>query len=311
MMQPSVPAILPILEERYMNKMLGNKKAVALFALPALLVFTIFVFYPILQTVFRSFYEWDGINQAVFNGIENYKELFQDDLFYESLKNGVIFAGILMVFQVGGATLLTFAMMNRKVKGKRFFRTAFFIPVVLSVTVVCQLWSAIYNPEFGLINHLFEILGIGYRQDWLSDMTLAIYAVTFVNVWQYTGYQFAIIYAGAKAIPEDYLEAARIDGASEWKINTRIILPLLKDTYRMCFVFAITGGLNAFAHMNLLTKGGPGTSTYTLTYMTFRNAFTVGEFGYGCTSAIILVLQCLIATVIVNKIFSIKESATY
>lgn len=294
-----------------MTKMLGNKKAICIFAMPALLVFTVFVFYPIMQTVYRSFYEWDGINKAVFTGLDNYIELFQDDLFYESMKNGMIFAVILLTVQVGGATLLTFAMMNKRVRGKRFFRTAFFIPVVLSVTVVCQLWSAIYNPEFGLFNHIFELLGMSYRQDWLSDMKLAIYAVTFVNVWQYTGYQFAIIYAGAKSIPEDYLEAAMIDGASDWKTNIHIILPLLKDTYRMCFVFAITGGLNAFAHMNLLTKGGPGTSTYTLTYMTFRNAFTVGEFGYGCTSAIMLVLQCLVATVIVNKLFKVHGNVTF
>ena len=290
-----------------MNKMLGNKKAICFFTLPTIIVFTVFVFYPILQTAYRSFFEWDGLNTAVFTGLANYKELFADDLFYESLKNGLIFAVILVTVQVGLATLLTFAMMNHKIRGKRFFKTAFFIPVVLSVTVVCQLWSAIYNPEFGLINNIFEALGISYRQDWLSNMNLAIFAVTFVNVWQYTGYQFAIIYAGAKAIPEDYLESAKIDGASDWKVNTRIILPLLKDTYRMCVVFAITGGLNAFAHMNLLTKGGPGTSTYTLTYMTFRNAFTIGEFGYGCASAIILVLQCLLATVIINKIFSSRE----
>ena len=294
-----------------MNKMLGDKKAICIFVLPGLLVFTIFVFYPILQTIFRSSYEWDGINEAVFNGLNNYKELFQDDLFYESMKNGLIFAGILLVIQVGAATLLTFAMLNRHVRGKRFFRTAFFIPVVLSVTVVCQLWAAIYNPEFGLINQLLTALGVNFRQDWLSNMKLAIYAVTFVNVWQYTGYQFTIIYSGAKAIPEDYLEAAMIDGASDWKINTKIVLPLLKDTYRMCFVFAITGGLNAFAHMNLLTKGGPGTSTYTLTYMTFRNAFTIGEFGYGCTSAIMLVAMCLLATVIVNRIFKTKDAITY
>lgn len=294
-----------------MEKMLGNKKAICLFTLPALLVFTVFVFYPILQTLQRSFYDWDGVNEAIFSGLSNYKQLFSDDLFYQSMKNGVIFAVILLVVQVGAATLITFAMMNRNVRGKRFFRTAFFIPVVLSVTVVCQLWASIYNPEFGLINKLFEAIGSGYRQKWLSDMNLAIFAVTFVNVWQYTGYQFTIIYAGAKAIPEDYLEAAMIDGASDWKINTKIILPLLKDTYRMCVVFAITGGLNAFGHMNLLTKGGPGTSTYTLTYMTFRNAFTIGNFGYGCTSAVMLVLQCLVVTMIINKVFNRKEAVTY
>lgn len=290
-----------------MNKMLGNKKVIALYTLPALLVFTLVVFYPILQTLQKSFYEWDGLSEAIFTGIENYKELFADDLFYESLKNGIIFALILVVFQMGLATLLMFAVMNNKVPFKRFFRSSFFIPVVLSVTVACQLWSSIYDPEFGLINNIFAALGLEYRQNWLADLDWAIVAVAFVNVWQYTGYQFTIMYSGAKAIPEEYLEAARIDGATNMQVNLKILLPMLKDTYRMCFVFAITGGFNAFAHMNLLTKGGPGTATYTLTYMTFRSAFQVGEYGYGCASAVLLVVQCLAATLIINRLFREKE----
>lgn len=290
-----------------MNKMLGNKKVIALYTLPALLVFTLVVFYPILQTLQKSFYEWDGLSEAIFTGIENYKELFADDLFYESLKNGIIFALILVVFQMGLATLLMFAVMNHKVPFKRFFRSSFFIPVVLSVTVACQLWSSIYDPEFGLINNIFSALGLEYRQNWLANLDWAIVAVAFVNVWQYTGYQFTIMYSGAKAIPEEYLEAARIDGATNMQVNLKILLPMLKDTYRMCFVFAITGGFNAFAHMNLLTKGGPGTATYTLTYMTFRSAFQVGEYGYGCASAVLLVVQCLAATLIINRLFREKE----
>ncbi len=290
-----------------MNKMLGNKKVIALYTLPTLLVFTLVVFYPILQTLFKSFCEWDGLTEAVFTGIENYQELFTDDLFYTSLKNGIIFAAVLVVFQMGTATLLTFALIRPHARFKRFFRSSFFIPAVLSVTVACQLWSSIYDPEFGLLNNLFQALGMNFQQNWLADLNWAIVAVAFVNVWQFTGYQFTIMYSGAKAIPEEYLEAARIDGATNMQINLRILLPMLKDTYRMCFVFAITGGFNAFAHMNLLTKGGPGTATYTLTYMTFRNAFTVGEYGYGCASAVVLVLQCLLATFVINWLFRDKD----
>lgn len=290
-----------------MQKMLGDKKMIAIFTVPALWVFTVIVFYPILQTFQKSFYDWDGLSQAVFSGIENYKELFTDDLFYESLKNGIIFATILVIFQMGLATLLMFALMNNHIPFKRFFRSSFFIPVVLSVTVACQLWSSIYDPEFGLLNNLFRAIGLHYQQNWLSDLNVAIIAVAFVNVWQFTGYQFTIMYSGAKAIPEDYLEAAKIDGATNMQINFKIILPMLKDTYPMCFVFAITGGFNAFAHMYLLTKGGPGTATYTLTYMTFRSAFQVGKYGYGCASAVILVIQCLLATFIINRIFRVKE----
>ena len=292
-----------------MKRMMGNKRAIAIFTLPALVVFTVIVFYPILQTAQKSFYDWDGLTKAVFSGMNNYKKLFSDSLFYQSTVNGIIFAVILVIFQMGLATLLAMALLNKKVPFRRFFRSAYFIPVVLSVTVVCQLWSAIYNPEFGLINKIFDIFHIPH-QDWLSDPKAALIEVAFVNVWQCMGNQFAIIYAGAKSIPEQYREAAMIDGATNTQINRKIILPMLKDTYRMCLVFAITGGLNAYGHMNLLTKGGPGTASYTLTYMTFRSAFTIGDYGYGCAVAVALVIQCLVATLIINKCLS-GETITY
>ena len=292
-----------------MNKMMGNKKAIVLFTAPALLVFTLIVFYPIVQTVQKSIYDWDGLTPAVFSGLDNYKKLFTDPLFYQSSLNGLLFAGILVVVQMGLATLLALALTNKNVSFRRFFRSAYFIPVVLSVTVVCQLWSAIYNPEFGLINKIFDLFGIPH-QDWLSNPKTALIAVAFVNVWQCMGYQFSIIYAGVKSIPEQYREAAMIDGGTNGQINRKIILPMMTDTYRMCTIFAITGGLNAYSHISLLTKGGPGTSSFSLTYMTFRSAFTIGDYGYGCSVAVALVIQCLFATVIINK-FMTKESIIY
>ena len=108
------------------------------------------VFYPILQTVYRSFFDWNGLTTPIFTGLENYKKLFTDDLFYESMKNGLIFAAILVVFQVGLAIIFTMILMNPRVRGKRFFRSAYFIPAVLSVTVVCQLWGALYNPDYSI-----------------------------------------------------------------------------------------------------------------------------------------------------------------
>lgn len=293
-----------------MNKVLGDKKIIALFTLPSILIFSLMVIYPIIQTVQKSFYNWDGLTEPIFSGLDNYKELFSDSLFYQSTINGIIYAIILVVLQVGLATLLALILLNDKMPFRRFFRSAFFLPVVLSVTVVCQLWSSIYNPEFGLLNNIFEFLHIPYAQDWLADPKAALIAVAIVNVWQNIGYQFAIIYAGAKSIPSQYREAAMIDGATNFEINVKIILPMLVDTYKTCLIIAITGGLNAFAHMHILTKGGPGTSTYSLTYMTFRSAFTIGEYGYGCAVAVALIIQCIVATFIVRKLLD-KEPVSY
>ncbi len=293
-----------------MNKFLGNKTAILLFILPALLLYSVMVFYPIMQTFFRSMYEWDGLTEGTFIWFDNYKRLFEDRLFFTSVYNGLIFALIITVTQIGIGSVLAFAVADMKFRGRKILRIAFFIPVVLSITVVCQLWLSIYNGEYGLINRIFDMLGLSYRQDWLSSGKTAIIAIAFVNAWQYMGYHFALLLAGVKSVPEQYMEAARIDGATKlqaiWKIN----IPMMAETYKFCLVFAVTGGLNAFANMFIMTSGGPGTSTYTLTYLMYRSAFRVGEFGYGSAAAAILVIECLLATLIINR-FIARERLTY
>lgn len=284
--------------------------AVLLFIMPALLVYTIIVFYPITQTVFRSMFEWDGIGTGIFIGFNHYIRLFKDKLFYSSVKNGIIVACILVGVQISLASLLALSLNDLNIKGKKILRTAYFIPVVLSVTVVCQLWMAIYNPQFGLLNKLFELLGLDYRQDWLSSTKGAIYAVAMVNAWQNMGYIFALLLAAIKSIPAHYYEAARIDGASKLQTNMKITIPLMAESYKLCFIMAITGGFNAFATMYVMTNGGPGTSTYTLTFMMYRSAFRVNEFGYGSATAVMLVLQCLVVTLIINKLIA-REKMTY
>ncbi|MFC0211508.1 carbohydrate ABC transporter permease [Paenibacillus chartarius] len=293
-----------------MKKYLGNKLAIILFTLPTLILFSVIVAYPIAQTFYRSMFEWDGLSEGTFIFLDNYTRLLQDRVFWLSVKNGLIFAAILVVFQIGMGTVLALLISDAAIKGRKFLRISFFIPVVLSVTVVCQLWLSIYNGQYGLLNKLFEITGLSYRQDWLSSEKSAIFAVAFVNAWQFMGYHFALLLAGVKSIPEQYMEAARIDGASKARAHWAITVPLLGETYKFCLVFAITGGLNAFAQMMIMTGGGPGTATYTLTYLMYRSAFRVGEFGYGTAAAAMLVIECLLVTIVINR-FVAREKITY
>ncbi|MCL6601598.1 MAG: sugar ABC transporter permease [Paenibacillus sp.] len=293
-----------------MKKYLGNKTAIALFTLPALLLYTIMVFYPISQTFFRSMFEWDGLSAGTFIWFDNYKELLSDSVFHTSILNGLIFAAIITVTQIGIGSILAFAVSDTSFKGRKILRISFFIPVVLSITVVCQLWLSIYNSEYGLMNKLFDVLGIQYHQDWLSSGKSAIVAIAFVNAWQYMGYHFALLLAGAKSVPEQYMEAARIDGATKLQAIVKITIPMMAETYKFCLVFAVTGGLNAFANMYIMTSGGPGTSTYTLTYLMYRSAFRIGEFGYGSAAAAVLVIECLLATIIINRLVA-RERISY
>lgn len=290
-----------------MKKFYSNKLAIILFALPALSVFTVMVFYPIIQVFIKSFFEWNGLGSGVFIGFDNYIKLFGDTVFKISNKNALIFAIFITVFQMVFASVFALVVSDKRVKGRSFLRVAYFIPVVLSVTVVCQLWLAIFNADSGLLNQMLKALGINYSQNWLSDRHNAIYVIAFVNAWQWMGYQFALLMAGIKSIPNDYYEAARIDGASTIRAHRSVTIPLLAETYKICLVISLTGGVKAFTEMFIMTKGGPGNATYTLTYLMYKAAFREFRYGYGMASASILVIQCLVIMLIVNRLFRSKE----
>lgn len=293
-----------------MKRYFANKKAIAIFVAPALILFLIMVFYPLSQMFFKSFYAWNGLSTGKFIGLDNYKRLFDDTVFYTSIKNGLIFAIFITLFQITIATVLAIAVSNIKIRGRNFFRVAYFLPVVLSITVVCQLWLSVFNSEYGMLNKLFEVLHMDYAQDWLSDRHKSIYVIAFVNAWQYMGYHFALLLAGIKSIPKDYYEAAQIDGASTITAHRKVTIPLLSETYKFCLILSITGGLNAFTNMFIMTGGGPGTSTYTLTYMMYSSAFRSYEYGYGMAAAAFLVIECLVATLVINKLVA-RERITY
>lgn len=293
-----------------MKKYLGNKRVIIFLIAPTMILISVMVLYPMLVLVVHSFTEWDGLNPATFNGISNYIKLFKDPIFYTGLKNGLIFAGLQVLIQIPLATLLAFAVKHSGRIEKKFFRISYYIPAVLSITVVSQLWLSMYNADNGLINKLFELLGISYRQNWLGDEHWAIVAITMVNIWQFTGYQFILLLSAVNSIPDHYFEAARIDGCTKAQAHIKITIPLMQETYKYCLIIAITGGLNAFASMNIMTGGGPGTSTYTLTYLMYRSAFKIGNYGYGCTSAVMLVVQCLIVSIIINRLVA-RERIVY
>lgn len=293
-----------------MRNSFQSRTAILIFTLPALILFTVIVSVPIFNTFYRSFFDWDGLSAPIFNGISNYIELINDDIFHISLKNGLIYAIILVFYQVGISSLLAFLLFIKDLTGKKIMRTTLFIPVVLSVTVVCQLWLSVLNGEYGLLNKLFELLGLSYQQDWLSGNNSAIITIAFVDSWQNMGYYLVLIYTAMKSIPEQFYEAADIDGANTFFKHIKITIPLLVETYKLCLVLTITGGMKAFSCMYIMSRGGPGTITYTLTYLMYRSAFRINEFGYACASASFLVVECILVTILINKLFA-KDGVQY
>jgi len=291
-----------------MKKFFSNKLAISIFIAPALILFTVFMFIPIVQVFIYSFSDWNGIAAPVFNGFTNYVKLFSDRVFATAHRNQFIFAIFITVFQMVLATVLAITISNKRIRGRKFLRVSYFIPVVLSVTVVCQLWMSIFN-DTGLFNQLLQAIGIEFKQNWLGDRYKSIYVIAFVNAWQWMGYQFALILAGIKSIPDDYYEAEQIDGATNVEAHTKITIPLLAETYKFCLIISLTGGIKAFTEMFIMTKGGPGTSTYTLTYLMYTSAFKRGQYGYGLAAAAVMILECMVVMMVINYIFRDKDES--
>lgn len=291
-----------------MRKGIRYKLSIVLFILPTIFIFLIVVAYPIVQSLMKSFYSWNGYKAAEWVGLGNYTKIFQDDLFWLSSKNVLIFSAVLVIYEIGIGMLLAlllYSMQNRFLKA--FCRFSFFLPVVLSVTVVCQLWLKMYNYDYGLFNQLFQIFGIDYRQNWLTSENSAIFVLAFTNAWQYMGISFIMFYTAINGLPKELFEAAKIDGVSAIGAHRYITIPLLKDTVRFCLILAITNGIKAFDQSFIMTAGGPGDYTMTLTYMMYKGAFIKNKFGYGSAVAAIIVVICILCTFIINRIFREKE----
>lgn len=291
-----------------------NKRALFIFIFPTVAIYTIVVFYPILQTVYKSFYQWDGITQADFIGLKNYIKLFtRDSTFQVSLMNGLLYPMVTVIYQIGLGTVIALLLSSKHIRGSRFFKSIYFIPSTLSTVIVCKLWIAILASDtsnLGLMNRLFQVFGISYQQNWLSGGLSGILTLACITAWQGIGNTILLIYTAIKAIPEQYYEAALIDGATAFYAHRKVTLPLLAETYKLLLILIVSGGLRAFEHMYIMTGGGPGNATSTLTYMMYKSAYMSGNFGYACAVAVTLILECLLFTLIINKCIA-RERITY
>lgn len=286
-----------------MNLLIKKSKGwMVLFVAPLLIVFGIIIVIPLFQTFYYSFFEWNGIKTVAFRGIENYKRLINAKELGMSLKNSAVYSIVLTVFQVGLGTVLSFILTNIKIKGKLIYRNIYFIPVLLSVSVVSQLWIWIFNGDYGLINELMDMLGVTWRQQWLNQKGKSLLAVAFVDAWKGMGYIMLIIYAAIRNIPGVYVEAASIDGATPFQKFRYITLPLAAPTIRVTVVMCITFGFRAFEMTYLMTGGGPGIFTYNLTILMYKAMLIMNDYGYGSAIAVLIIFICIGLMYVINKL---------
>jgi raffinose/stachyose/melibiose transport system permease protein len=288
-------------------KAVRNKKTkiILLFILPALAVYICMVILPIFMSVFYSTQEWDGIGKAEFTGIQNYIDLAADSTgnFHKAVGNSILLAVASVFIQLPIAFIIA-RVLAGGVKGEGFFRSVYFIPVIISTVVIGQMWRKIYNPQFGLLNNILENMGLdSLKQEWLGNTETALSAVFIPLLWQYIGYHMLLFYAAIKSVPVDILDAAKIDGVGFWKETLYIIIPMVSYVIEICVILAIIGSLKTFDLIYILTNGGPLHSTEVPSTMMFNSIFHRMSYGYGSAMAVFIVIECLIITIIMKKIF--------
>lgn len=295
-----------------MEKVLRNKKAILFFVLPGLLVYTCFVFYPMCQSIYFTFFEGTPHVKFEFVGLSNYKKLFTDTNFINSFKVTMQYLLVTgtgwIVLGYGTAFLLRYGL---KHKYSNAARTIVYLPVVIPGVAAAALWAKIFeiSPQYGLLNSLLSAVGLeSLVKPWIGTSATAMWAVCAAEIWKGIGYYAIIFYAGLLDIPKDLEEAASIDGASKWQVIRHIVFPLMRPVMIMCVVLAITNSLRVYDMPQVLTKGGPGYATTVLSMYMYKVAFKQWKYGYGSTIAVVTLLLTFVFTSIV-KIWDRKEMA--
>ncbi|WP_273323486.1 carbohydrate ABC transporter permease [Vallitalea guaymasensis] len=285
-----------------MNKYFSNKLSIFVFAFPALALFTLFVVYPIFPQISISLQEHDGFSSKGFVGLANYFNVFKSSSFWLANKNTLIIVAMSVLITLPFSLILALLMDIQTVRIRRFFKATSVFPAVLSVTVIAQMWIAIYEPQWGLLNSLLSTVGLeNLTQEWLSNRGTAIICIAIAFLWQYIGLNTLLFYTGIKSIPKTYYEAALLDGAGFIKSSIYITIPLLQDVVKYVLVISTLGSMAQFAHVRIMTAGGPGDMTRTVIYQMYYSAFSKSDFGEGSAIAVIFIIQCLIITFFINR----------
>lgn len=279
---------------------MANKKVIFLYVAPALFLVLVLVYIPIMLTGYYGLMKWDGIGEMDFIGLKNYKDLIQDHLFWDSVYHSFLLALFSALSLIG--YLMISIILAGNIKGADLLRKIYLIPMLLASVVIAQLWMKIYHPSNGILNHILMKLGVVDPPSWLADPRFTLFAIIIPVIWQYAGFYILIYYAALKNIPEEIVEAAKIDGATPFQIATRIKLPLIKNVIIVTIVLAVVGSLKYFDLIYIMTGGGPnGASEVMASYM-YNQAFKGFNFGYASAVGFFLLVICLVATYLIRKL---------
>ncbi|TCO42547.1 raffinose/stachyose/melibiose transport system permease protein [Kribbella antiqua] len=266
------------------------------FALPAMVLFAFVVLVPSARGVYYAFTDWDGLdpNYSLI-GLDNFTVVFHDPDAVQAIWHTLLIAAAITIIQNGIGLLLALGV-NSAIKSRNMLRVFLFAPAVVTPIVTAYLWRNLLGPD-GAVNSLLGAVGLTrWQQDWLGNPDLALWSIVGVIVWQFAGYSMVIFLAGLQSVPREVYEAADIDGAGPVRRFWSVVRPLLAPAFTINLMLSIIGGIKLFDQVYALTGGGPGHATDTLSTLIYKDAFTLGEFGYSVALAVVLTIIVAIAS---------------
>lgn len=278
-----------------------------LFMLPNILIFGIFIVIPAFQGLRMSFMKWGVFTSKEFVGLQNFRNLFNDEVFWITFKNTLVYSFCTVLCLLVSSLFLALLLSRNKVKGEKAFRATFYIPALLSLIAVGIAWRFILGDEMGIINYILNSTGnepIG----WLTNGSIAMLSVILVTVWAQSGYYMIMFIAGLQAIPIELYEAAKIDGASAFQSFKKITIPMLKSTILVVLVLATIQSFKAYELIVTMTKGGPGYATKFVVQQVYQVAFIEDRFGYASSMSMVLMAVIAAFTLIQFKLTGKEES---
>ncbi|HOV63080.1 MAG TPA: sugar ABC transporter permease [Spirochaetia bacterium] len=293
-----------------MEKMLTDRKTILIMILPALLIFLLFIPIPAITSIFLSLTKWNLVGTIKFIGFENFRfMIFDDYVFHIAIKNTLIFVVLSIILQLPMAFFLS-NVISRMRKYGRLFRNIIFLPVTFSGVAVSLIFYFIYHPNMGLLNNFLKLFIPGINFPWLADSRTALISVIVTLAWQWTGYHMVIYLAGISTIPDEILEASRIDGANEWQITWHIIFPLLLPVIQVSTILITTSSLKSFDQIFIMTFGGPNHASEVLASHMYTKTFAQLNYGYGSALSTVLMVLCIVSTLLLNQLFKFSKSKT-
>ena len=281
------------------------------FLLPALILYTVFLVYPMFDSLFISLTSWDGLSpKRNFVGLANYARIFEDPVAVLAIKNNLIWTAVMLVIPTVLGLILALGL-NRKFRGSTVMRSFFYAPGILPLVGVAGIWSWMYDPNTGIINTFLQGIGLGnLAQPWLGNPNTALPSVMVAAIWQGLGFPMVLYLAGLQSIPSEQYEAALIDGANPWQLFWNITMPWLRETHIIVVTLSVIGSFRVFDTIYAMTYGGPGQATQVLASWMYFQTFQFYKAGYGSALTWVIALISLIVTIPYIRVMSRRSAET-